>query len=127
MLETCRGSNDPQDSQKRDGTNTQKTGVKVKREKKIKKHLDIIKIISYIKDMNVTISKHALDRMEQRGISEAEVRQAFDTESWESVDISSVDETILIVTKTFNGKKWHFLYNHETNTLVTCYPKRGRK
>ncbi len=31
--------------------------------------------------MNVTISKHALDRMEQRGISEAEVRQAFDAES----------------------------------------------
>lgn len=52
--------------------------VEVKRNKK---HLDIILILSYIKDMNVTISKHALDRMEQRGISEAEVRQAFDAES----------------------------------------------
>jgi len=73
--------------------------------------------------MNVTISKHALERMEQRGISVDEVREAFDAETWESVDVSDLDETVLIVTKTFNGKKWRFLYNHETNTLITCYPR----
>lgn len=75
-------------------------------------------------DMNIKISQHAGLRMRERGISEDEVRKAFDEESWESVDISDMDDSIIVVTKTFEGRKWRFLFNHETGTLVTCYPRR---
>lgn len=74
--------------------------------------------------MDIRISQHAVQRMRERGISEAEVRKAFDEESWESVDVSDMDDSVLVMTKTFEGKKWRFLFNYETGTLVTCYPRR---
>ena len=74
--------------------------------------------------MNIKISEHAAQRMAERNISEEVVRKAFDAEDWESYDVSEVDETAIIVTKTINGKKWRFVFNWETETLITCYPRR---
>ena len=53
--------------------------------------------------MNIKISEHAAQRMAERNISEDVVRRAFDAEDWESYDVSEVDETAIIVTKTING------------------------
>ena len=74
--------------------------------------------------MNIKISEHAAQRMAERNISEDVVRRAFDAEDWESYDVSEVDESAIIVTKTINGKKWRFVFNWETETLITCYPRR---
>lgn len=74
--------------------------------------------------MNIKISEHAAKRMAERDISEETVRSAFDAEDWESYDVSEVDESAIIVTKTINGKKWRFVFNWETETLITCYPRR---
>jgi hypothetical protein len=74
--------------------------------------------------MNIKISEHAAKRMAERNIPEDVVRRAFDAEDWESYDVSEVDETAIIVTKTINGKKWRFDFNWETETLITCYPRR---
>ena len=74
--------------------------------------------------MNIKISEHAAKRMAERNISEKVVRESFDAEDWESYDVSEVDETAVIVTKTINGKKWCFVFNWETATLITCYPRR---
>ena len=74
--------------------------------------------------MNVTISEHARQRMLERGISEDEIRRAFDNEEWESYDVSASDDSAVIVTKTINGKKWRFVFNWESATLITCYPRR---
>ena len=74
--------------------------------------------------MNIKISEHAAKRMVERIIPEDVVRRAFDAEDWESYDVSEVDETAIIVTKTINGKKWRFVFNWETETLITCYPRR---
>lgn len=54
--------------------------------------------------MNIKISEHAAKRMAERNIPEDVVRRAFDAEDWESYDVSEVDETAIIVTKTINGK-----------------------
>ena len=74
--------------------------------------------------MNIKISEHAAQRMAERNISEDVVRTAFDTEDWETNDVSEVDDSAIIVTKTINGKKWSFVFNCETATLITCYPRR---
>jgi hypothetical protein len=74
--------------------------------------------------MNIKISEHAAKRMAERNIPEDVVRRAFDAEDWESYDVSEVDETAIIVTKTINGKKWRFVFNWETETLITSYPRR---
>ena len=74
--------------------------------------------------MNIKISEHAAQRMAERNISEDVVRRAFDAEDWDSNDVSEVDEFAVIVTKTINGKKWCFVFNWETATLITCYPRR---
>lgn len=74
--------------------------------------------------MNIRISEHAAKRMAERDISEDDVRRAFDAEDWESYDVSEVDESALILTKTINGKKWSFVLNWETATLITCYSRR---
>ena len=74
--------------------------------------------------MNIKISEHAAKRMAERNISEKVVRESFDAEDWESYDVPEVDETAVIVTKTINGKKWCFVFNWETATLITCYPRR---
>ena len=74
--------------------------------------------------MNIKISEHAAKRMAERNIPEDVVRRAFDAEDWESYDVSEVDESAIIVTKTINGKKWRFVFNWETETLITCYQRR---
>ena len=74
--------------------------------------------------MNIKISEHAAQRMAERNIPEDVVRRAFDAEDWESYDVSEVDESAIIVTKTINGKKWRFVFNWETETLITSYPRR---
>jgi hypothetical protein len=74
--------------------------------------------------MDIKISEHAAQRMAERNISEDDVRRAFDAEDWESYDVSEVDESALILTKTIDGKKWSFVFNWETVTLITCYPRR---
>lgn len=74
--------------------------------------------------MNIKISEHAAKRMAERNIPEDVVRRAFDAEDWESYDVSEVDESAIIVTKTINGKKWRFVFNWETETLITSYPRR---
>ncbi|SOD12203.1 protein of unknown function [Fibrobacter sp. UWB16] len=74
--------------------------------------------------MNIKISEHAAKKMAERNIPEDVVRRAFDAEDWESYDVSEVDETAIIVTKTINEKKWRFVFNWETETLITCYPRR---
>ena len=74
--------------------------------------------------MNIKISEHAAKRMAERNIPEDVVRRAFDAEDWESYDASEVDESAIIVTKTINGKKWRFVFNWETETLITSYPRR---
>jgi len=55
--------------------------------------------------MNIKISEHAAQRMAERNISEEVVRKAFDAEDWESYDVSEVDESVIILTKTINEKK----------------------
>ena len=74
--------------------------------------------------MNIKISEHAAKRMAERNISEEIFRRAFDAEDWESYDVSKVDESAVILTKTINGIKWSFVFNWETATLITCYPRR---
>ena len=74
--------------------------------------------------MNIKISEHAAKRMAERNIPEDVVRRAFDAEDWESYDVSEVDESAIIVTMTINGKKWRFVFNWETETLITSYPRR---
>ena len=74
--------------------------------------------------MNIKISEHAAKRMAERNISEKVVLESFDAEDWESYDVSEVDETAVIVTKTINVKKWCFVFSWETATLITCYPRR---
>lgn len=74
--------------------------------------------------MNIKISEHAAQRMAERNISEEVVRKAFDAEDWESYDVSEVDESVIILTRTISDKKWAFVFNWETATLITCYPRR---
>ena len=74
--------------------------------------------------MNIERSEHAAIRMAEWNSPEDVVRRAFDAEDWESYDVSEVDESAIIVTKTINGKKWRFVFNWETETLITCYPRR---
>ena len=74
--------------------------------------------------MNIKISEHAAKRMAERNISEEVIRRAVDAEDWESYDVSEVDDSAVILTKVINGKKWSFVLNWETATLITCYPRR---
>lgn len=74
--------------------------------------------------MDIKISEHAAQRMAERCIPEDDVRKAFDAEDWESYDVSKVDESVVILTKTIDGKKRSFVFNWETATLITCYPRR---
>lgn len=86
-----------------------------------KKHLDKSNTIFYIKNMNVTISAHALQRMNERGISEEQVRGIFDTEDWTLIESK---DGVAIVDFALDGKKWRFIFNKSTQTLITCYPRR---
>lgn len=99
-----------------------KNGLFFVYEKNGKKCIDNVNTKRYI--MNIKISEHAAQRMAERNISEDAVRKAFDAEDWESYDVSEVDESAIILTKTINGKKWSFVFNWETATLITCFPRR---
>ena len=74
--------------------------------------------------MNIKISEHAAKRMAERNISEEVVRKAFDSEDWEEVSMSKIDSIAMIATKKINGVRWSFVFNIETETLITCYPRR---
>ncbi len=74
--------------------------------------------------MNIKISKHAADRMIERGISKEEIVFIFNSESWDSVACSDQDDDILIAVKSVNGKKWRFIFNEKTGVLITCFPMR---
>lgn len=74
--------------------------------------------------MNVKISEHAAQRMTERNISEDVVRKAFDSEDWEEVLMSKFDSTAVIAVKTIDDVRCFFVFNVETETLITCYPRR---
>lgn len=74
--------------------------------------------------MNVKISEHASQRMTERNISEDVVRKAFDSEDWEEVLMSKFDSTAVIAVKTIDDVRCFFVFNVETETLITCYPRR---
>ena len=56
------------------------------------------------------ISEHAAQRMAERCIPEDAARKTFDAEDWESYDVSKVDESVVILTTTIDGKKWSFVF-----------------
>lgn len=71
--------------------------------------------------MNVKISAHALQRMNERGISEAEVLAIFESEAWTLIDSNG---DVAIVDFVLNAKKWRFIFDITSRTLITCYPRR---
>jgi len=85
-------------------------------------------LTSYIQEaifrMDITISEHARKRMTERGVSEDEIRSAFNDGNWERFAISETDDFVALLDKTINGKTWRFVLNMETETLITCYPRR---
>lgn len=74
--------------------------------------------------MNIRISQHAKERMEQRGISESEIIALFKEERFDRFVDSEKDDSVVIVDKVVNGKKWRFVYNKLTKTIITCFPRR---
>lgn len=74
--------------------------------------------------MNIKLSEHAEQRMLERGISKDEVKRIFDEENFEYFANSKDDPSAVVVDKTLNGKKWRFVFNKFTNTLITCFPRR---
>ncbi len=74
--------------------------------------------------MNITISEHAKKRMAERGISESEIQKAFNDGEWERLAISEIDNSVVLMDKKINGKTWRFLLNIDSETLITCYPRR---
>ena len=88
----------------------------------LKECIDNVNIKRYI--MNIKISEHAAKRMAERNISEGVVRKAFDSEDWEEVLMSKFDPTAMIAVKTIDEVRWCFVFNVETETLITCYPRR---
>ncbi|MCK9183179.1 MAG: DUF4258 domain-containing protein [Fibrobacteraceae bacterium] len=74
--------------------------------------------------MNIKISQHAKERMEQRGISESEIIALFKEERFDRFVDSEKDDSVVIVDKVVNGKKWRFVYNKLTKTIITCFPRR---
>ena len=75
--------------------------------------------------MNIIISEHAKQRMDERGISEEQVRSFFDSNepivSWR---ISDLDSSVILVDTLFDGRKFRLAYNALTDTLITLFPRR---
>ena len=75
--------------------------------------------------MDIKISEHAKQRMEERGISEEQVRSFFDSnEPITSWKISDSDNSVILVDTVFDGCKFRLVYNALTDTLITLFPRR---
>jgi len=75
--------------------------------------------------MDIKISEHAKQRMDERGISEEQVRSFFDSnEPITSWNISGFDNSVILVDTVFDGRKFRLVYNALTDTLITLYPRR---
>ena len=75
--------------------------------------------------MDIKISEHAKQRMDERGVSEEQVRSFFDSNvpitSWETSDF---DNSVILVDTVFGGRKFRLVYNAFTDTLITLFPRR---
>ena len=75
--------------------------------------------------MNIRISQHAMARMVERGLSERQVRDFFESNepivSWK---ISEKDDSVMLVDTEFDGRKFRLAYNALTDTLITVFPRR---
>jgi len=75
--------------------------------------------------MNIKISEHAKQRMNERGVSEEQVRSFFDSNgpitSWETSDL---DNSVILVDTVFDERKFRLAYNALTDTLITLFPRR---
>ena len=75
--------------------------------------------------MNIKISEHAKQRMDERGVSEEQVRAFFDSnESLNSWEISDFDNSVILVDTVFDERKFRLVYNAITDTLITLFPRR---
>lgn len=75
--------------------------------------------------MNIKISEHAKQRMDERGVSEEQVRAFFDSNEpltcWE---ISDFDNSVILIDTVFDERKFRLVYNAFTDTLITIFPRR---
>ncbi len=75
--------------------------------------------------MNIKISEHAKQRMNERGVSEEQVRSFFDSNGpitfWETSDF---DNSVILVDTVFDERKFRLVYNAFTDTLITLFPRR---
>ena len=75
--------------------------------------------------MNIIISEHAKQRMNERGVSEEQVRSFFETKepiaSWETSDF---DNSVILVDTVFDERKFRLVYNAFTDMLITLFPRR---
>jgi len=74
--------------------------------------------------VNIKISRHAAERIKERGITEEQVRAVFASENVLDWKVSDSDESVLLVDTVVNGKKYRFAYNVLSDILVTVYPLR---
>lgn len=75
--------------------------------------------------MDIKISEHAKQRMDERGVSEEQVRNSFDSNkpifSW---NLSNFNNSVILVDTVFDGRKFRLVYNVLTDTLITLFPRR---
>jgi hypothetical protein len=75
--------------------------------------------------MDIKISDHAKQRMDERGVSEKQVKSFFDSNepiiSWK---ISDSDNSVILVDTVFDEQEFRLVYNALTDTLITLYPRR---
>ena len=75
--------------------------------------------------MDIKISDHAKQRMDERGVSEKQVKSFFDSNepilSW---NLSNFDNSVILVDTVFDGCKFRLVYNVLTDTLITLFPRR---
>ena len=75
--------------------------------------------------MDIKISDHAKQRMDERGVSEKQVKSFFDANepiiSWK---ISDSDNSVILVDTVFDEQEFRLVYNALTDTLITLYPRR---
>lgn len=75
--------------------------------------------------MDLKISEHAKQRMDERGVSEEQVRNFFDSNepilSW---NLSNFNNSVILVDTVFDGRKFRLVYNVLTDTLITLFPRR---
>jgi len=73
--------------------------------------------------MEIKISIHAKQRMQERGLTEQQVRHFFATnEGLIGIDSSNRDLTAAVVVAIINGRKYRLVYNVIEDVLVTVYP-----